>query len=171
MSSDDAGSYAFLGEEFLTWLWYRLETEGGDFELSEGRSVGVSLDDYISFAPAGDDEMQQTLRAGTPSRSVEAAAGLRNGRRVQEAKLTVAMGDLLWRFILSGGSMTLRSIALPEDPEDAEGPADRSRDRAANFVLIHEIVEGIYAQFLKLRLRREYLHEDAEQQAQWMASR
>ena len=41
--SDNAG-FAFLGEEFLTWLWFRIESEGGDFEVGR-ESIGVILDD------------------------------------------------------------------------------------------------------------------------------
>ena len=58
----------FLGEEFLTWLWHQTETSGGDFELPGNREVGVSLDDFIAFAPRDDDETEHTLKKGSPSR-------------------------------------------------------------------------------------------------------
>jgi hypothetical protein len=167
----DSATHGFLGEEFLTWLWYRLETAGGDFELGPGRSVGVSFDDYICLAPADDDETLQTLRAGTPSRSAEAAAGLRNGRRLQAAKLVVALGDLQWQFVLQGTTMALRSIKLPDDDPDAANAGEKSRERAANFVLIQEIVEQLYGVFLRVRLRPEYLSDQAEKQVQWMVTR
>ncbi len=164
-------SYSFLGEEFLTWLWFRLETRGGDFDLGEGRAVGVSFDDYLQLAPGDGDGTFQTLRDGKPSRSAEAAAGLRNGRRVQEAKLIVAMGELQWSLILDATTMTLRSIKLPDDDPEASGPEDKNRDRAANFVLLHEIVEGVYHEFLRVRLEEGYLEGEAEAQATWMTSR
>ena len=167
----DGSSHAFLGEEFLTWLWYRLETDGGDFEVDGGRAIGMSFDDYVKFAPAGEDETTQTLRAGTPTRTAEAAAGLRNGRRLQEAKLVLALGDLQWSFVLDAPSMTLRSVKLPDDDPEAEGPEDKSRERAANFVLAQHLVEQVYEQFLELRLQPSYLGELAERQANWMASR
>ena len=37
MSVADGSSHGFLGEEFLTWLWWKAETAGGEFELSRGR--------------------------------------------------------------------------------------------------------------------------------------
>ncbi len=42
---------AFLGEEFLTWLWFRIETEGGEFNIGRQRELAVSFDDFIAFAP------------------------------------------------------------------------------------------------------------------------
>lgn len=170
MTDSTSESFGFLGEEFLTWLWFRLETEGGDFDLGNGRAVGVALDDYICLTPSDEEETLQTLKAGMPTRSAEARTGLRNGRRVQEAKLIIAMGDLQWQFVLHGPSMTLRSVKLPEDDEEAESKEERSRDRAANFTLIQEIVEEVYAVFLRMRLRPEYLENEAEQQAAWMSS-
>ncbi|MCA8944090.1 MAG: hypothetical protein KDB80_16115 [Planctomycetes bacterium] len=166
----DGASFGFLGEEFLTWLWFRLETEGGDFDIDGGRSVGISFDDYLRLAPAGEQETTQTLRAGTPTRTAEARAGLQNGRRLQEAKLVTALGELQWQFVLDGTTMTLRSIKLPDDDPELGGPEEKSRERAANFVLIHEIVEQVYAQFLRLRLQPSYLQQEAEAQANWMAS-
>lgn len=164
-------SFGFLGEEFLTWLWFRIETEGGDFEVSHGRSIGVSFDDFLCLAPAGDEETTQTLRAGTPTRTSEARAGLRNGRRLQQAKLILALGELQWQFVLDGPSMTLRSIKLPDDDPESNEPGDRSRERAANFALVHELLEQVYGQFLRIRLKSSYLSNEGEAQAHWMASR
>ncbi|MCC6782640.1 MAG: hypothetical protein IT457_07330 [Planctomycetes bacterium] len=162
-------SFAFLGEEFLTWLWFRLETEGGDFDLGDGHVVGISLDDFLAFAPRDDDETEHTMRKGVPSRSSSARAALRAGRRLRRAKLVLAQGELQWNFVLDAACMGLRSVRLPDDDEEAEGPADRSRDRIANFLLLHELVSRLYREFLRLRLRREYLTNEGEQQAAWMA--
>ena len=68
----------FLGEEFLTWLWFRIETQGGDFDLPGNRAVGLSFDDFLAFAPRDDDETEHTLKKGTPSRSAEASTALRS---------------------------------------------------------------------------------------------
>ncbi|MCA8972958.1 MAG: hypothetical protein KDC95_24455, partial [Planctomycetes bacterium] len=121
----DTDPLAFLGEEFLTWLWYRLENEGGDFKLDQGRSIGVSLDDFIAFAPRDDDETEQTLRKGLPTRSPEASAALRHGRRLRRAKRVVAEGEDVWSTVIDGPTMNLLSIKLPEDDPDAENIAER----------------------------------------------
>ena len=74
MNHNDA---SYLGEEFLTWLWFRIETAGGTFEVGRNR-VGVILDDFIAFAPHEADETEQSLRKGLPTRTAEARAGLRS---------------------------------------------------------------------------------------------
>ena len=34
-------THGFLGEEFLTWVWFRWETDGGEFTLSTTRSAAL----------------------------------------------------------------------------------------------------------------------------------
>jgi len=167
MSGGDG--HAFLGEEFLTWLWYRLDTIGGDFDVGEGRSVAVAIDDFLAFAPLDDDETEQTLRKGTPTHSQEARAALRNGRRLRKAKLIVAEGPLQFGATLDGTTMCLSGVRLPADSEDCESARDRSVERAAAFSRLHDLVGHLYAAFLHDRLRPDYLRTGGESQALWMA--
>ncbi len=166
----DAATHAFLGEEFLTWLWFRIDTTGGEFELAGGRSVAVAIDDFIAFAPGDDDELEQTLRKGTPTHSGEARTALRNGRRLRRAKLIVAEGPMQFGVTLDGTTLNLSSIKLPDDSEECESARDRSVERAASFFTLHELLSGVYHLFLDDRLRPEYRKTSAERQAQWMAS-
>ncbi len=168
MSPVDPGSHSFLGEEFLTWLWFRLDTEGGDFDLGQGRAIAMTFEDFIAFSPTEGNETEQTLRRGLPTRSPEAAAALHTGRRLRQARLLLAFGELQWQFTLDGSTMALRSIKLPDDDPEADGPEERSRERAANFLLLHDFVGDVYKQFLLLRLTPEYLKGPGERQAQWM---
>ena len=162
-----AETHGFLGEEFLTWLWFRWETDGGEFQLPGGRVVGLALDDLLTFA-APDDETEQTLRHGLPTRTEEARTGLRQGRRLRKARLLLAEGPRTWSVTLDGQEMLLLGAKLPDDDPEAADAAERSRERAANFLLLHELVGGIYEQFLRVRLCDGYLGTDAEAQASWM---
>jgi hypothetical protein len=165
----DHSAHAFLGEEFLTWLWFRLDTQGGDFDVGEGRNVAVAIDDFLAFAPRDDDETEQTLRKGLPTHSQEARTALRNGHRLRKAKLIVAEGALQFGATLDGTSMCLSGIKLPEDSEECESAEDRNLERAAHFLHVHELLGLLYDVFLADRLRGDYLRTSGEKQAQWMA--
>lgn len=167
---DGAETHGFLGEEFLTWMWFRWETGGGEFTLSGGRVVGVALDDFLAFAAPSDDETEQTLRRGLPTRTREARTALRQGRRLKKARLLVAEGSRQWSATLDASTLTLNGVKLPEDAEECESEQDRTGDRAANWLALHEIVHSLYTMFLKERLRPDYAGTIGEQQAQWMAS-
>lgn len=167
---DTGDTHAFLGEEFLTWLWFRWETDGGEFTLAGGRVVGVALDDFLSFAAPSDDETEQTLRRGLPTRTAEARTALRQGHRLRKARLLVAEGERQWSATLDAPSLSLSGVKLPDDAEECESDADRTADRAANWLALHELVQGLYALFLKERLHADYLTTAGEAQARWMAS-
>ncbi|MBL9079646.1 MAG: hypothetical protein JNL08_19235 [Planctomycetes bacterium] len=167
---DGADTHGFLGEEFLTWLWFRWEADGGEFALPGGRVVGVALDDFLSFAAPSEDETEQTLRRGLPTRTAEARTALRQGRRLRKARLLIGEGSRQWAATLDAPTLTLNGVRLPEDAEECESDADRTADRAANWLALHELVSGLYGLFLRERLRPDYLATAGEQQARWMAS-
>ena len=161
-------THGFLGEEFLTWLWFRWETTGGEFQLPGGRVVGVAIDDFLTFAAPSDDETEQTLRHGLPTRTEEARTALRQGRRLRRARLILAEASRQWTATLDGPSMQLTSVVLPEDDEEAESDGDRSADRAANWLALHELLLALYGLFLRERLDGGYRSGSGERQAQWM---
>jgi len=163
-----AETHGFLGEEFLTWLWFRWETEGGEFHLPGGRVVGVALDDFLTFAAPSDDETEQTLRHGLPTRTEEARTALRQGRRLRRARMILAEGPRQWSVTVDGATMRLSGAKLPEDAEECESEADRTADRAANWLALHELVHSLYTMFLKARLAPDYRKNAGEKQAQWM---
>lgn len=169
-TTEGADTHGFLGEEFLTWIWFRWETTGGEFTLSGGRVVGIALDDFLAFAAPSEDETEQTLRRGLPTRTQEARTALRQGRRLRKARLLVAEGPRQWSATLDAPTLTLNGVKLPEDAEECESEQDRTADRTANWLALHEIVQSLYAMFLKDRLKPEYAKTQGEQQATWMAS-
>ena len=164
-----AESHGFVGEEFLTWLWFKWETRGGEFTLSGGRIVGIALDDFLSFAALTEDETEQTLRRGLPTRTAEARTALRQGHRLRKARMLIAEGERQWTATIDGPTLSLSGVKLPDDAEECESETDRTADRAANWLALHEIVQALYGQFLKERLRDNYESTGAQAQANWMA--
>jgi len=167
--ADGGDGHGFLGEEFLTWLWFRWETGGGEFTLSGGRVVGLALDDFLCFSAPSDDETEQTLRRGLPTRTAEARLSLRQGRRLKKARLLLAEGPRQWSATFDAATMAMTGVKLPDDAEEVESEQDRTADRAANWLALHEIVQALFAQFLRERLRPDYAKTAGEQQARWMA--
>jgi len=169
-ANEGADTHGFLGEEFLTWLWFRWETDGGEFTLAGGRVVGVALDDFLTFSAPSEDETEQTLRRGLPTRTVQARTALRQGHRLRKARLLIAEGERQWAATLDAPTLSLNGVKLPDDAEECESDADRTADRAANWLALHELVQGLYARFLHERLRADYQRTAGEAQARWMAS-
>lgn len=165
-----SSDYGFLGEEFLTWLWFQFETKGGDFTLPGGRAVGVAIDDLLVFAAGGEDETTQTMRRGLPTRAPESREALRQGHRLAKVRLLIAEGPRQWTVTVDGATMLLGSVKLPEDAEECECAEDRTADRAANWLALRAIVDGLFAKFMRLRAGPDWLQREAVAMGEWMAS-
>ena len=87
------------------------------------------------------------------------------------AKLLVALGEKQWSVTVDGPTMGLLGVRIPEDDSDVTDSRDRSGERMDGFLLLQEIFAQLYEQFLRKRLTPEYLNEEAELQANWMATR
>ena len=79
IKSADPKAQAFLGREFLTWLWFRCEADGGTFKIGDDE-VGVIFNDYVSLVSDGDEREENILKKGSAHRSAEARMALLVGR-------------------------------------------------------------------------------------------
>lgn len=160
-------THGFLGEEFLLWLWWKWEADGGgEFSLPGGRYVGIAIDDLLVFAPLGDDDTKQTLAHGMPTRTAEARQALRGGHRVAKARLLIAEGARQWVATIEGATLRVAGKLL-DDESECESAEDRNADRAANWLALHEIVAALFGQFLRVRVGEGW-REEADRMAVWM---
>lgn len=152
-----AAERSFLAQEFLTWLWFRCEVEGGEFELEAG-PVGIVVEDALTLASWDQDGTKVTVRGGTPTVRAETAGALAGGLVLRRAKFVAARGDREWRFGLDGETLDLLGVKVPEKDEDA--PADDDVDELAEKLAASEelrgMVDALYEQFLGLRLGKDW---------------
>ena len=169
----EAEDRSFLGEDFLTWMWFRSETGKASFELPGHHSIAVMLDDFLTFGNAENEEMVQTLRHGLPTKAPEAGVALRSGRRLASASLIVAEGDEQWAFMLDARKMDYLSVKCPESDEDAIDASAHGDDtsRIQSFLRLSEIMDGIYRIFLAQRLRKEYETQTLPAIRNWVQTR
>lgn len=165
----EIGEYAFLGEEFLTWLWFRCETRRGLFRMPDGTEVGVAIEDYLCLGGSSEHETENTLRNGLPTRAPEARAALLSGKRLARARLTFAEHDEQWSFVLHGATLDLASVRCPDvDHSDyVDDPAGEDCERISKFTRLTELVDGVYRQFLRERLREDYRSQTLDEMRRW----
>lgn len=162
----DAG---FLGEEFLTWLWFRTECGRGTFRLAGGEEVAVALEDELKLT-GGRDGTEQSLRKGLPTRSPEATASLRAGRRLARARLVVAAGDAEWTVTLDGGRLSFGSVK-PNDAATGAGEEDRDVGRMRAYLRLARLVEQLYTAYLRERAAPDFEDRVLPEMRAWLAAR
>src|SRR5256714_13963213 len=126
MANDDLGERSFLGRDFLTWLWFRCEVEGGEFDLPSGDSrksepTAVMVEDALSLVSVEEDGSVMKLRKGSPPARPEAASALAAGLTLKKARLLVARGPREWQLTIDGDTLDVSGLKTPSPEQDEAG--------------------------------------------------
>ena len=158
-------SKRFLGNEFLMWLWFRSDCFDGLFESSEG-SFELIFDDALTLEAYLAETERSDFRGGTPAYSAEARTALQQGKRTAKAKLRLVKDVREWVFTLKAAELDLSSIKIPTllTEEDDEQFYERM------FLLeeLEDVVDGLYLQFLTLRLSDHWFDEMLPSMKLWI---
>ncbi len=103
------------GREFLTWLWFKAETQNGKMALAEGRELGVLVEGPLTFTHEGNGAHAAVLKKGAPENSIEAKTCLLSGKKLKEAKITFALDEQhVWSFGFEADQFLIRGLKLPQ---------------------------------------------------------
>jgi recombination associated protein RdgC len=151
---------AFLGREFPTWLWYKSERSAGRVELSDGSVMEVEFLDRMVLDLVDEETPQTVAIKGQHSELREGLAALREGKKIEEARLRVRGGDNDFTMVIKGTWFSFGSFRtppmLPSDEEYDEGPEARFLEKA---YLLEEglgIVDKLFGEFVRLRISDQW---------------
>lgn len=148
---------AFLGREFLTWLWYY--TESGKHEINLG-SLGIYklyLDDKLVLTSTAGSAHEQALKGGTPAYAAEALVALQSGKMVHEAKFILQDKEQQWMWTMRADDLALRGVRLPS--VQAPDASAHMQARIANTQLLVDVVETLFKMYLELRMSDAFAQE------------
>lgn len=147
----------FLGREFLTWLVGRLEEGGGRIEI-EGDIVELALGNRVVLEEGGDPGAQLSLVDEGDMRP-ELGAGLRRGKLLDRARLSISRGERRWELTLDGGLLTYDSMRCPPLGDRDSGPTDDRRAAFENDLFLRladiedavGVLDWLFAEFCRTR--------------------
>jgi hypothetical protein len=144
--------YAFLGCEFLTWLWYSVSTSGISTILKKGGSLEIG--DKIVLERKLIDSIEKITIKGKDADLEEGMISLKKGAVVKELNLLYKSGEKEWFFTVTGESLSLSNIKTPdigfiETKKDVEGFVI---EKIFLFNLVYSLIDDLYKNFIKLRV-------------------
>jgi len=162
-----------LGQEFLTWLWFRSETsnvfrmEGAE---QNGEPFTVGMEQRI-VVRGGEGENQETATvSGSFSPLREARLGLLTGKQVVRCLVRLEKDGMTWLVTLKAEDLGIHSLRTPSVSKD-----DASDDPDALFLekmyFVDQglaMIDEMYRQFLTVRLDSARWNSEAGAVAQWM---
>jgi hypothetical protein len=158
-------SKAFLGREFLTWLWYVSETskDPHTVDTDEGEiEYQIWVDDRIVLESGSNNAHQSVMKGGDPSQSGEASVALQSGKMVRELKLGVHLKNLGdFTANLHCDDLSPRSLKLPAPDSDVavgEGKMDAMPVimRIKHTQMFLSVLDNLFKRFLDLRTAKDW---------------
>jgi len=147
---DLINSRSFLGSELLMWLWFKAECFDGVFNIQGGDRIELSFDDQLTLEAYLAETERNSFRGGSPTHSPEAKTALREGKRVQSAKLCVIKEGREWTFRIKAETLGLSGVKIPSLLSKEEN--EQFYERMYLLDELEEILDALYREFLEIRL-------------------
>ncbi|MFO7667506.1 MAG: hypothetical protein R6V76_12860 [Desulfobacterales bacterium] len=144
--------YAFLGCEFLTWVWFLISTSNINNILKKGDSLEIGK--KIVLERKVNDSIEKITIKGKDADLEEGMVSLKKGAVVKEINLLFKSGEKEWFFTITGENLNLSNIKTPdigfiETKKDVEGIAI---EKIYLFNVICFLIDDLYKNFIKIRV-------------------
>lgn len=170
-------SKSFLGQEFLTWLWYSIEENAGTFTLDAPpkgipSEIELWIDDKIVLEATGTEAHMHSLKGGNPSASLEATASLVAGKNVTEMKLGINVGDeKIYKLTLNHKDLSPKSVVLPKLTAQKGDLAETVSLQIESLNGLVSILDELYKNFIRARTLDSWDNEDLDGIREWIGHR
>jgi len=153
---------AVLGQDFLTWLWFRSEKNGWLFRMKDGSELNVYLEQRLSVRGGSGENVEKAVVTGPHAEFTEAKLGLRNGKLVDKALVRLERDGATWMVLLASDDFSLSGLKTPKIETRLEEGDDPDAPFLEKMMLVEqcvEFVDELYRQFLEVRLSTNWTDE------------
>jgi hypothetical protein len=139
----------FLGNEFLVWLWFMLDSEQDTLALTDGSEAAVMLARTLLLECPRGQTGKETITSEMPTRLPEARRALQAGKLPRKVGLTVVRHDVQVDLTLQAETLAVTAARLPA-PEAGEERA-RLEERVGQLRQLIETLDLLYEAFSRIR--------------------
>ncbi len=164
--------FKFLGDEFLTWLWFVIEQDPAFLKSADPDLTSFEIGNRIVLEKKHKKTIERITIKGEEAGLEEARVALQNGALVAELNLVYRSAQQKWQFTVKGESLNLSGlktpkIALPESPDDVEGSV---LEKIFLYDKILQFLEKLYKTFIKLRISTRWQSREISLIKKWLNS-
>ncbi|MCL2670031.1 MAG: recombination-associated protein RdgC [Syntrophaceae bacterium] len=155
---------AIVGREFLTWLWFKSEDQGGTLSVSGENPIGVTFLRRLVLESGEGEYAEQIVCSGLHADLKEGKEALRQGKKITAARLRLSQDKTEWEFTFKADRFYFQSLKLPTFPEQERDETDREGQLLERIYLIErpaQLMDILFQSFLEVRLSKGW---EGEQQ-------
>jgi len=148
----------FLGQEFLTWLWYKSEERGGTVYLPSEGDVVLIFERHMLLEYGEGEGSESLICRGLYTELQEARTGLLMGKKIEQARIRLGRGNFEWHLTLRATMLDISGMRLPksfspaEDAGEEGGSEARILDRIGMVEEAVRTINELFRLFLKIRV-------------------
>jgi len=158
-----------LGQEFLTWLWYKSDAQPDAFCDAANAPFQVCMEHRVVVQGGEGEKLETASVSGTLSPLREARFGLATGKKVTRATLRFEQNGLRWQLSLKAEDFAVGGLRSPKtDRGDTDDDPDAQLlERIYLMEGCIALLDALYADFLHLRLSPRW-PDESRQVYTWM---
>lgn len=164
--------YQFLGDEFLTWLWYLVETDQNALRVADPDCLALEIGNRIVLENRRGKSIERIMIKGDDAGLEEGKLALSKGALVAELAFIFKSGEHQWQFSLKGESLNVSSLKAPGPtlPQSSEELEAFVLDKAQQFNKILSFLEILYKTFIQVRISARWSSKIIPAIKKWVAS-
>lgn len=164
--------YQFLGEEFLTWLWFTIDKNQTLFKNFDPDFVALEVGNRVVFENRRKESVERITIKGDGASLEEGILALKKGALVTEINIVYKSAELVWQFTLKGESLNISTLSIPqtgsaESDEDIEGVV---LEKIFLYDKALQLLEKLYSFFAKLRVSDTWHSQESSLIRKWIQS-
>ncbi len=150
--------YRFLGNEFLTWIWFIIENEEKTIQQCDPEALSLDIGNRMVLEHRWANGMETVSIKGDAAGLEEGLLALSKGALVTEINLIYKSGSLQWQFSLKGESLNFAGLKLPEtaaaeQSDDMEGIV---LEKLYLYEKPFKFIDELYRSFIGIRLSEKW---------------
>lgn len=162
--------YKFIGNEFLTWLWYAIDNAPDTLEKIEPTLSALEVGNRIVLKNQTDNGEETISIKGDTAGLEEGILALVKGAMVTEINLIYKTSEHQWQFSLKGESLGFTSLKTPETgnietQDDIEGMV---LEKAFLLEKATTLLDGLFNHFIQLRVSSTWLTDTQAALQDWI---
>lgn len=166
----------FLGQEFLTWLWFISETSP-EIDI-DGNAVQLAFD-YNMQLECGEGEACKRITckgktAPDANEKTEAKMAIGLGKKIEQAKILLSINDAEFWLTSNGRLLSLTGVKMPrvvydDGSDEALERQGMTLERIALISVLTRTMDSIFRKFLMLRTDQKAWAKEVEKIREWVA--
>ncbi len=150
--------FKFIGHEYLTWLWYIIDTGIYRDIFSSKEAILLIIGNRIVLENRRSKDIETISIKGDRADLKEGKVALKKGALVSEINIKIEKDGQPWSLTLKGESFSVANVKTPvvgqsQDPEDVDGAV---LEKVYLFEIAFQLMDKIYGSFIKQRVGEDW---------------